>query len=175
MNLYLFLLILAIPLLILFWISYLQIWTAGWTPTWKKDAKKIIELADIEKEQKLFDLGCGDGRFLLLGAQEGAKCIGIEMDPIRYLISKIRTLLSKHRNQIKVRYGNFFNQDLSNADVVIIYLSDKANEKLKPKLENELKHGARVLSYTYDIPSWRATEKINGKRDIYLFKIPESL
>ncbi|PTD93498.1 hypothetical protein C9439_07360 [archaeon SCG-AAA382B04] len=112
MDLYLFLGILAIPLIFLFWISYFQIWTAGWTPTWKSDAQKIIELANIKEKETIFDLGCGDGRFLLLGAKEGAKTIGIEMDPIRYLISKTRSLLSKNRGKIEVRYGNFFNTQI---------------------------------------------------------------
>ncbi|PTD93716.1 hypothetical protein C9439_06625 [archaeon SCG-AAA382B04] len=149
-------------------------WTIGWAPTTKGDAEKIIQLARIEEGDKLFDLGCGDGRFLLMGAKRGSEVTGIEIEPLRYLISKVRALLSKNRDKINVKYGNFFNLNLKEADVVILYLSPRVNEKLKPKLEKELTSGTVVISYQYKLPNWSPTKKIREK-EIYHYRFPKSM
>jgi tRNA A58 N-methylase Trm61 len=83
---------------------------------------------------------------------------------------------AKLSDQARVVQGDVFEADLSGADVVTIYLDTQSNAKLKPRLEKFLKHGARVVSYDYPIPGWKATrtEKIEGRREhpIYLYEIP---
>ncbi|OKY77816.1 MAG: Protein lysine SAM-dependent methyltransferase [Candidatus Methanohalarchaeum thermophilum] len=157
-------------ILSIFWLGYLQFWTAGWTPTPKNDIKLLIESLNVQDIDKIYELGCGDGRVLTSYAEHGQEVIGIEIDPIRYFISKIRAQISTNNN-IKVIFGNYLNLDLSDADLVFVYLSEKANKQLEKKLSNELK-GAQIISYTYKFPNLKE-EKIlkEGKRNIYIYTI----
>ena len=85
-------------------------------------------------------MGSGDGTALITAAKEfGAKGIGIEIDPLRYWISKIRIQRNGLSKKIKVLRKNFFKQNIRDADVVFVYLVPKTLEKLLPKFKKELK------------------------------------
>jgi len=126
-----------------------------WAPWWrtsKKTARAICKLAKIKKGDLVYDLGCGDGTALITAAKEfGAKGVGIEIDPFRYWISKIRFQKSGLSKDLKIIKDNFFNQNIKNADVVVVYLIPKTLEKLLPKFKKELKKGTRIISFVYEI------------------------
>jgi len=114
-------------------------------------------MADLKPGEVLYDLGAGDGRTLIIAAQEfGALGVGIELrdDLVKQAVKKIRKLGLEDR--IKMIHGDLFKVDISPADVVYLYLTTSANEKVKPKLEAELKRGARVVSHDYEIIGWKA-------------------
>jgi tRNA A58 N-methylase Trm61 len=119
-------------------------------------AKKMIQLADLKSGQTLFDLGAGDGRLVIMAAQETqASSVGVEMrdDLIERARSEIKRLNLEAR--VKMIHDDFFNVDLGPADVVTLYLTTSGNERLRPKLERELKKGARVISHDFKIGSWK--------------------
>jgi ribosomal protein L11 methylase PrmA len=126
-----------------------------WAPWWrtsKKTARAICKLAKIKKGDLVYDLGCGDGTALITAAEEfGAKGVGIEIDPLRYWISKIRFQKNGLSKDLRVLKDNFFNQSIKNADVIIVYLIPKTLEKLLPKFKKELKRGTRIVSFIYEI------------------------
>jgi predicted RNA methylase len=126
-----------------------------WAPWWrtsKKTAEAICELANIKKGDLVYDLGSGDGTALITAAKEfGAKGIGIEIDPLRYWISKLRIRKNNLSSNIKIIRDNFFNQKIEGADVVIVYLIPKTLEKLLPKFKKELKKGTRIVSFVYEM------------------------
>jgi len=139
-------------------------------------AKKMIELADLKPGQKLFDLGAGDGRLLILAAQEsGASAIGVELrdDLVERARSEIKKLNLQERVQIV--HGDFFNVDLRDADVVTLYLTTSGNERLRPKLEQELRKGAKVVSHDFKVGNWRASVVYNELlgHTIYRYDIGE--
>jgi len=118
--------------------------------------RQMLVLAELKKDETLFDLGAGDGRSVIMAAQEfGAKAVGIELreDLVKRGLSTIVELGIEDKAQIM--QADFFNIDLSSADVVFLYLTTSANEKIKPKLESELKPGARVVSHDYEIIGWK--------------------
>lgn len=122
----------------------------------EKVAKRMLELAKVTSEDIVVDLGCGEGDLLILAAKEyGCKCVGYEIDEELYkrAIEKVR----KHNlsNKVKIYNKDLFKADLSNVDVVLLYLTPRGLELLKPKLEKELKKGARIVSHDYPIPEWR--------------------
>ena len=151
-----------LDLIILFIILFLllvlsMVWPpdSPWAPWWrtnKKTALAICRLAKVKKGDLIYDLGSGDGTALITAAKKfGANGVGIEIDPLRYWISKIRIQRNELSKRIKVIKQNFFKQDIKAADVVFVYLVPKALEKLLPKFKKELKKGTRIVSYVYEI------------------------
>ena len=137
----------------------------------------MLEMAKIKPGETVYDLGSGDGRIVIAAAGKyKAKAMGIEISPKLVASANAEIERAKLSDQARVVQGDVFQADLTGADVVTIYLDTESNAKLKPRLEKFLKHGARVVSYDYPIPGWKATrmEKIEGRREhpIYLYEIP---
>ncbi len=147
-----------ILLIILFLLLLLSmVWPpdSPWAPWWRtshRTARAICKLAKIKKGDLIYDLGSGDGTALITAAKEfGAKGVGIEIDPLRYWVSKVRVQRNGLSNRIKLIKRNFFQQSIKEADVIFVYLVPKALEKLLPKFKKELKKGTRIVSYVYEI------------------------
>jgi len=116
----------------------------------------MLTVAEVKPGEIVYDLGCGDGRVVIMAAQEfGARAVGIEMreDLAKQAMGKVTELSLDDR--VKIVQGDMFKVDLSQADVVTLYLTTSANDKVKPKLEAELKPGARVISHDYEVLGWR--------------------
>jgi ribosomal protein L11 methylase PrmA len=126
-----------------------------WAPWWrtsKKTARAICKLAKVKNGDLIYDLGSGDGTALMVAAKEfGAKGVGIEIDPLRYWISKMLLKRNSVADKVKILRKNFFAQNLKDADVIFVYLIPKTLEKLLPKFKKELKKGTRIVSYVYEI------------------------
>ena len=141
-------------------------------------AKKIIQLAELKPGQKLFDLGAGDGRLVIMAAQETeAYSVGVEMrdDLVERARSEIKKLGLEGR--VNMINDDFFNVDLSEADVVTLYLTTSGNERLRPKLESELKEGAKVISHDFEVGNWKPSvvyRELLG-HTIYSYKVGEGL
>jgi len=121
--------------------------------------KKMLELVEPKNGEILYDMGSGDGRIIIMAAKDfGLRCVGIEIreDLVKRAIAEIKRF--NLESKIKVINDDFFNVDISDADIVTLYLTTSANEKLRPKLEKELKAGARIVSHDYEIRGWRPTK-----------------
>ncbi len=127
---------------------------APWVPTHKIDIERFLKLANIKPGQKMYDLGCGDGRLLCAAARSGAKAYGFELSILPFIIANIYRLLQKNKGDIKIFYADFWRADLSDADIIYFFLMPKVYPRLKEKLEKELKKGARVITYVWPIPGW---------------------
>jgi predicted RNA methylase len=110
----------------------------------------MLTLAQVGPDDVVYDLGCGDGRVIITAARRfGARAVGIEIDPFRYLWCQMFISILGLRRRVSVIFGDFFRQDLSNADVVTCYLLQDTNQKLVLKLQKEMRPGARVVSNTF--------------------------
>jgi tRNA A58 N-methylase Trm61 len=121
--------------------------------------RRLLTLADLKPGEIFFDLGAGDGRPVIMAAQEfGAKAVGIELrqDLAKQALQKIYDLGLQDRATIM--NSDIFNIDLRHADVVYLYLTTSANDKVRPKLETELKSGARVVSHDYEMVGWTSAK-----------------
>ncbi|GIU74439.1 MAG: 50S ribosomal protein L11 methyltransferase [Bryobacteraceae bacterium] len=140
---------------------------------------KMLEIARLKSGETLYDLGCGDGRILTTAAKDfGARAVGVELSPA--LVRRARQAVESLglQDQVKVIEGDLMQVDLSGADVVALYLLTEANEQLRPKLERELKPGARVVSLEFRIKGWKPAriEKVEAHRHpytIYLYELPQ--
>lgn len=124
--------------------------------------RQMLTLAELKPGEMIYDLGSGDGRVVITAAQDfGAKAVGIELrgDLVKQALNKILELGLEGR--VEILQSDMFNVDISSADVVSLYLTTSANQKVKPKLESELKHGARVVSHDYEIHGWKPI-KVNN-------------
>lgn len=147
---------------------------APWVPLWKKDVKRMLKLAEIKPGDLVYDLGAGEGRIIMSAAKDyGAKAVGFEIACLPYLIGYIRIKISGLGKTVKLKMRNFFNEDLSRPDVICMFLTPMAMERLKPKLEKETKPGCKILSYAFKIPGWQP-EKIDKSNDretsIFLYR-----
>ena len=119
--------------------------------------RQMLILAEVKSGDVLYDLGSGDGRAVMMAAKDfGATSVGVELrdDLAKRALESIQKFNLTEKTQIIQK--DIFNVDLSSADVVFLYLTTSANEKIKPKLEAELKSGTRVVSHDYEILGWKA-------------------
>lgn len=143
-------------------------------PTAFETVIAMLKLAEVSNKDTVYDLGCGDGRFVVTAAQQfGARGVGIDIDPER--IREARELAKRTGAEDKVRFieGDLFETDISEATVVTLYLLTRLNLKLRPKLMKELKPGTRVVSHAFDMGDWKPEKSGNvGGTPIYLWRIP---
>lgn len=161
-------------LLLTFLLSMVWPPNSPWSPWWRTDrtrSRLICKILKLNKNDKIYDLGSGDGTLLITAAREfGSKAVGVEIDPLRVYFSRLILFILGLSNLVKIRRQNFFAADIKDATVVFMYLIPKTLAALKPKLLKELKPGTRVITFVYkiDLP----LIKEDSKNEIYLYKIP---
>lgn len=126
---------------------------------------RVMEMADVKEEDVVYDLGSGDGRFVIAAAMKGARSVGVEMNFLRVLYSRLWIKMLRLPNAKIVR-NDLFDVDLSDATVVICYLLQETNNKLQDKFLRELKPGTRIVSVAFEFDAWKV-EKIDYKGVIY--------
>jgi predicted RNA methylase len=140
----------------------------------------MLQLVELKPGEVLFDLGAGDGRTVIMAAKTfSARAVGVEL---REDLAK-KALSTIHDNgladRVTIVNGDMFSVNLTCADVVFLYLTTSANEKIRPKLETELKQGVRVVSHDYEIVGWKPVKVENfcenpqlgyPSHTIYLYK-----
>lgn len=154
-------------------ISVLWPWAIGaaWTPTPMPTVRRMLEIARVGPVDTVYDMGCGDGRIIMAAAREfGARAVGIEVEPARFLIAWLRARWSMHRDRVTVHWGNLFTRDLARATVVTLFLTDKANDRLKNKLRSGLPPRSRVVSYLWTFEDWPPVQ-VDEKKKIYLYEV----
>lgn len=144
-------------------------------PTPKVVVRKMLQLAQLRRGEKLYDLGAGDGRILVEAARSfGARCVGVEIDP--NLISRIKERLHSTGTEAEIIEGDLMSVNLRDADVITLYLSESVNLKLAPKLQSQLKSGTRIVSLDYALPGWNPETSLEVsasgmRRTVYLYKV----
>lgn len=150
---------------------------APFVPTPQPVVERMLELAEVTKDDVVYDLGSGDGRIVIAAAEKyDAHGVGFEIDPelIRRARENARTARVDHL--VEFRQEDLLEAELSGATVVTLYLGPSSNLRLKPVLRKQLRAGARVVSHEYDMGDWepdRIEEVSTGAetRTIYLWRI----
>jgi SAM-dependent methyltransferase len=141
---------------------------APWVPTSMSMVRKMLTLAEVGPGDLVYDLGCGDGRMIVTAARRyGSRAVGIEIDPLRYLWCQMLITVLGLRRRVRIVYGDFFNQDLSEADVVTCYLLQSTNNELEGKLKRESAPGTRVVSNTFTFSGLHRVRQ-DGNARLYL-------
>ncbi len=134
---------------------------APFVPTPMDVAEKMLELAQVDSQDRVYDLGSGDGRIVILAAQKfGAEAVGVEIDPELYKQSSARIVELGLEKRAKILHEDMFDVNLRHATVVTLYLLTVVNEHLRPVLERQLRPGARIVSHDFQVPSWKPEKAV---------------
>lgn len=151
---------------------------APYYPTPEFVVEKMLQLGGLKRGEKMFDLGSGDGRIVIMAAQKfGAQAAGVELDADLWKQStdKIKSLgLEKSARIIN---GDVLTQNYTAADVITVYLLPTSNDKVRPMLEKQLKKGTRIVSHDFEVAGWKPdkTETIDDDGEgrshtLYLYR-----
>ena len=125
---------------------------APFVPTPLEVVERMLVLGDVKSSDTLYDLGSGDGRIVITAAQRfGARAVGVELDADLAKRAQARIKELYIADRAKVVVGDVMDVDLSEASVVTLYFLSASNMKLRPKLEDDLKPGTRVVSHDFQI------------------------
>lgn len=149
----------------------------GYQPTPYEVVKEMLKLSDVRKDDIVYDLGCGDGRIVIMAAKErGARGVGVDLDPQRIKESRVNARKAGVTDRVRFFQKDLFTMDIREATVVMLYLWPEVNLRLRPKLFAELKPGARVLSHNHNMGEWQPdlVSKI-AKHTIYFWVMPANI
>ena len=152
-----------------------------YVPTTEEAVQAMLKLGDVNKNDVLYDLGCGDGRIVIAAAKMyGARGVGIDINPERITEAKANAKKAGVENLVRFEENDLFQADIHEASVVTLFLLTSVNLKLRPKLLEDLKPGTRVVSNTFDMGDWKPEREVTLEgnddaflsRKLYLWKIP---
>ncbi len=137
---------------------------APYYPTPESVVEKMLLMGGLKPGEKMFDLGSGDGRLVIMAANKfGADATGVELDGDLYKQSTERIKKLGLDKKARIIHGDVMKQDYSSADMLTIYLLPSSNEKVRPILEKQLKKGARIVCHDFEVAGWtpEKTESID--------------
>lgn len=146
-------------------------------PTSPDVVQVMFRLANVKGGEVVYDLGCGDGRIVITAVREfGARGVCVDIDPQRIAESRENARAAGVTENIRFLNQDLFETDVSDASVVMLFLSPELNLRLRPKLLRELNPGARIVSHWHDMGDWKPQKAVRVRsggreRSIYLWTI----
>ncbi len=152
-----------------------------YVPSKPEVVAEMLRMARVDKDDLLYDLGCGDGRIVITAAQlYGTRGVGIDIDPERIAESKENAAKAKVGHLVKFIEQDLFEADFHEATVVSLYLLTSVNLRLRPRLLQQLRPGTRVVSHNYGMDTWKPDDSsivmVNDtSHNVYLWIIPANV
>ena len=149
-----------------------------YVPTHDKVVAEMLRVANVRKDDVLYDLGSGDGRIVIAAAREfGTRGTGIDIDPERVRDAQENARRAGVTDKVKFVQGDIFEARISDATVVTLYLLPDVNMRLRPRLLSELRPGTRIVSHNYDMGDWKPEKTIrvktpDGDHTVYYWVVP---
>ncbi len=140
---------------------------APYLPTLNKHTADALDLLDLKPGELLLELGSGDGRLLREAAKRGIRGIGYELNPLLVIYSWV--VLFKYRKLVRVKWANFWQVRLPEAQGIYVFLLQKYMEKLHKKIINETSTPVKLVTFAFVIPNKKPVLHRNGMR-LYLYK-----
>jgi precorrin-6B methylase 2 len=154
---------------------------APYVPTPQSLVNRMLELVEAGPGDVLYDLGCGDGRFLIIAVDEFdvKKAVGYELNKHLYEVAEDNVAKRGLIDKIRIESGDFMDADFSEATIITLYLTTSGNAKLRPKFKEELQSGTRIISHDFPIMGWvQSTEDGEalsiGTHKVFIYRIPEA-
>jgi SAM-dependent methyltransferase len=148
-----------------------------YVPTPPEVVETMLKLGKARAGDIHYDLGCGDGRIVVMAVQKFgvARATGYDIDPQRIEEANDNAKQAGVADKVKFIVGNLFEADFRDASIVTLYLLPDVNLKLRPKLVKDLKVGSRIISHQFDMDDWEPDQKIDvdGWRTVYLWTVTE--
>jgi SAM-dependent methyltransferase len=143
-------------------------------PTPQAIVEESLQMAGVNRKDIVYDLGCGDGRFVITAAKKyGARGVGIDIDPVRIRESRRNARAAGVTDRVRFIEADLFKTDIREATVVTLYLLPELNLQLRPILLKDLKPGARVVSHHFDMFDWQPDKTGRmGTKHYYYWVVP---
>lgn len=147
-----------------------------YVPTPQQVVDRMLELADVKAGDSMIDFGCGDGRMVVTAAKRGARGFGVDINPERIKEANANAQAAGVTDKVEFKVANLFEQDLSKADVMAMYLLTDINLRLRPKILDTMKPGSRIVSHAFDMGDWKPDthETVDG-RNVYFWMVPAKI
>jgi 2-polyprenyl-3-methyl-5-hydroxy-6-metoxy-1,4-benzoquinol methylase len=147
-----------------------------YVPTPTPVVNEMLRLANVKKNDVLYDLGSGDGRIVITAAQKfGTRGVGIDIDPQRIQEANQNAQKAGVTDRVQFRQQDLFQTDFKNATVVTLYLLPEVNLKLRSRLLSQLKPGTRIVSHAFDMGDWKPQKVVNvAGQTIYYWTVPQT-
>ncbi|QEL20264.1 TIGR03000 domain-containing protein [Limnoglobus roseus] len=151
-------------------------------PTPDDIVAKMLDLGKVGKDDVVYDLGCGDGRIVIAAVRDkhALAGVGIDLDPERVKESKEAVKKAKLEDKVDIRQGDVLEiKDISEASVVMIYMSDELGKLLEPRLKKLLQPGTRIVSHRFTLGDWKPEKTITVQGDdgdeytLHLWTVPK--
>ena len=144
---------------------------APWHPLLPGTIKRILRFADIRPGETICDLGCGEGRVLITSAKEfSTRAIGVEIDPLKVVMARLLARINGVDNRVRIIRGNLFDFDPGSADVLYLYLTHQAVDRLFPEILKKLKPSVRIVSYRFCLRGM-TPEKVSEDKILFLYQL----
>ena len=132
----------------------------------------MLDLASVGASDVVYDLGCGDGRIVIAAGKRGARGVGVDIDEALIENAKVSARQAGVSDRVRFTKGDIFEMNYHDATVVMLYLSERLNLQLWPKLKAQLQPGSRIISHRFKMGGLKPDRTINiDNRDIYLWRI----
>jgi ubiquinone/menaquinone biosynthesis C-methylase UbiE len=149
-------------------------------PTPEQLVERMLKMADLKKGDLVYDLGCGDGRIVVIAAKKyGVRGVGIDIDPERVREARAAVKHAGVEQLVEIRQGDALKvDDLEKATVVTLYMLPEFQDKLRPILLKTLKPGSRVVAHDYELGDWLPQQRLEVQGPIrnhilYLWRVGE--
>jgi ribosomal protein L11 methylase PrmA len=144
---------------------------APWHPLMPETIRRILRFAEVRPGETVCDLGCGEGRVLIAAAKEfSARAIGVEIDPFKIVLARLLRKVNGVGDRVNIVRGNLFDFDPGSADVLYLYLTHQAMDKLFPEILKKLKPSVRIVSYRFCLRGM-TPEKVNEDKTLFLYQL----
>jgi cyclopropane fatty-acyl-phospholipid synthase-like methyltransferase len=140
-------------------------------PTRVPVAEAMMTLANVTKDDVVYDLGCGDGALVIAAAKRGARAVGVDIDPERIAEATEKVRMAGVADRVTLIRGDIFDPaiKIGEASVVTLYLLQSLNERLAPRLKSELKPGSRIVSHAFSMGEMWPAEKTQEVEDTTVY------
>jgi len=144
---------------------------APWHPLMPGTIRRILRFAEVQPGETVCDLGCGEGRVLITAAKEfSARAIGVDIDPLKILLARLLRKINGVDDRVNIVRGNLFDFDPGSADVIYLYLTHQAMDKLFPEILKKLKPSVRIVSYRFCLRGM-TPEKVSEDKTLFLYQL----
>jgi SAM-dependent methyltransferase len=147
-----------------------------WMPTNDALTAGMLQLANTTKDDRVVDLGAGDGRIPIAAAKDfGATAVGVEYEADLVTLAKCLANAEGVADKVTIVHGDAFKFDFSSASVVTLYLLPELNLRLRPKLL-AMAPGTRVVSHSWLMDDWEPDDQISVEGAFaYLWIVPANV
>jgi hypothetical protein len=149
-----------VALVLLACFSFVLIFGAPYLPTLTKQVTIAMDMVDLQPGQTLLELGCGDGKVLIAAAQRGWRAVGYELNPLLFIVCKLRTW--QYRRLVKVKWGNFWTRSWPSADGIFVFIMPRHMAKLHTKIVQSKLGTVKLVSFAFTIPGQKPVASRQG-------------